>query len=147
MITKQETKTGTDIRNLIEEYVNAIRARDLDSIMSIYAPDLIGYDVVPPLQYTGAAAFRKPWDEVFHEFQGPIEYELRDLRIAAEDAIAFSYCLSHIRGTMANGRKTELWLRWTACFEKIDGKWRIVNTHVSVPADLVTGKAAMDIRP
>ena len=35
--------------------------------------------------------------------------------------------------------RTDLWLRWTACFRRIDGVWLIVHDHVSVPADLEHG--------
>ncbi|MBP7619376.1 MAG: nuclear transport factor 2 family protein [Gemmatimonadales bacterium] len=50
-------------------------------------------------------------------------------------------------GTLANGRRSDLWVRWTACFRRIDGAWLVVHDHVSVPAELAHGRAALDLRP
>jgi len=35
----------------------------------------------------------------------------------------------------------------TLCFKKIDGNWLIAHEHVSVPADLASGRAALDLKP
>jgi hypothetical protein len=53
--------SGADIRALEERFVAALKAKDLDAIMKMYVPDqtLVVFDVVPPRQYVGAAAYRK----------------------------------------------------------------------------------------
>ena len=48
---------------------------------------------------------------------------------------------------MKNGQKTDLWLRWTACFRRINGEWLITHEQVSVPIDLESGKALLDLEP
>jgi ketosteroid isomerase-like protein len=53
----------------------------------------------------------------------------------------------HFTGTPQSGPVTEVWVRWTACFRRIDGVWLIVHDHVSVPADLSRGQAAFDLTP
>ena len=145
----QEDRTTNEaaIRELIDGFVEAVRAKDINGVMSVYAPDLVAFDVVPPLQYVGAEAFRKVWQEVFETFQGPIPYEVRDLSITTGDDVAFSHSLNRNSGTMKNGRKTDLWLRWTACYRKTNGKWRIARLQISVPVDLRTGKAMVDLKP
>jgi ketosteroid isomerase-like protein len=40
-----------------------------------------------------------------------------------------------------------LWLRWTACFRKIDGNWLIVHDQVSVPVDPESGRALLNLEP
>jgi ketosteroid isomerase-like protein len=95
----------------------------------------------------GADAFRKVWEEVFLVYQGPIYYEIHDLDITMGDEVAFTHSLNRISGTMNNGQKTDLWLRWTACFRKINGKWLIVHHHNSVPVDLEQGKAVLSLKP
>ena len=87
------------------------------------------------------------WEEVFSSFQGPIGYEIHDLNITVGDDVAFAHSLNRLSGTMNNGQKTDLWLRSTACFRKINGKWLIVHTQVSVPVDLEHGKAVLDLKP
>ena len=115
--------------------------------MSAYAPELVAFDVVPPLQFVGAEAYRKPWQEFFELYQNPIDYEFRDLSITAGDDVAFSHSLVRLNATMKNGHKSGLWLRWTACYRKINGKWLIVHLRVWAPADLANGKAMLNLKP
>lgn len=89
----------------------------------------------------------KRWQELFESYQDPINYEVRDLSITAGDDVAFSHSLNRISGTMKNGRKTNLWLRWTACYRKVNGKWLIVHEQVSVPVDMKNRKAMVDLKP
>jgi uncharacterized protein (TIGR02246 family) len=146
-VENDRTKNEAAIRELIDGYVNAVRAKDIDGVMSVYAPDLVAFDVVPPLQYVGAEAFRKVWQEVFEAFQAPIPYEIRDLSITTGDDVAFSHSLNRNSGTMKDGQKIDRWLRWTACYRKTSGKWRIAHLQVSVPVDLRTGGAMLDLMP
>ncbi len=148
MVVEEHKKNDeAEIKRLIEGGVEASRARDIDGIMSIYAPELVSFDLVPPLRYVGAGEYRKRWEETFSSFQGPIGYEIHDLVITTGDDVAFGYSLNRLSGTMNNGQKTDLWLRWTACFRKINSKWLIVHTQVSVPVDLENGKAVLDLKP
>jgi|SRR5689334_17880308 len=145
-IEDNRAKNEAMIRELFDQLVAAIRAKNLDGVMSSYATDLVAFDIVPPLQFVGVSAYRKPWQDVFERFQ-TLDYEVRDLSVVAGDDVGFSYSLNRIRGTMTNGEKTDLWLRLTACYRKIDSRWRIAHLQASVPADLATGKAALDLKP
>ena len=146
-VEENKKNDEAEIQRAIEGYVEALRARDIDGVMSIYAPELVSFDLVPPLQYVGADAFRKVWEEVFSSFQGPIGYEIHDLSITVGDDVAFTHSLNRISGTMNTGQKTDLWLRSTACFRKINGKWLIVHHQNSVPVDLETGRAVLSLKP
>ena len=141
------TKNEAEIRELIDGFVGAISDKDIDGVMSIYAPDLVAFDIVPPLQYESAEPFRKVWQGIFELFQDAIQYDIRDLRITSGDDVAFSHSFNRLNGTMKNGRKSNLWVRWTACFRKTNGTWRIAHVQVSVPVDLASGKAVLDLKP
>jgi ketosteroid isomerase-like protein len=39
------------------------------------------------------------------------------------------------------------WLRSTLGFRKIDGRWRVAHQHVSVPFDMESGQAKLDLKP
>ena len=148
-MTIEEHKKNDEaaIKGIIEDGVEAIRHKNIEGAMSLYAPEVVSFDIVPPLQYVGADVFRNVWEEVFSLFQGPIGYELHDLSITVGDDIAFTHSLNHISGTMNAGQKADLWLRWTACFQKINGTWLIVHHQNSVPVDLEHGKAVLDLKP
>ena len=143
----QGTSDESVIRYRIDELVEAIRAKDADRVMSMYAPDIVSFDVELPLQPVGAAAKRKNWTHVFSMYQGPLEYEIRDLAVAVSDDVAFGRGFVRIGGTVKNGNRTEHWLRSTTCFRKMNGKWLIVHDQVSVPLDLESGKALLNLEP
>lgn len=69
---KTERSKTTDearIRKLIEDRVQAVDAKDVNRLMSNHAPDIVLFDVVDPLQYTGAATVRKRAEEWFALYQ------------------------------------------------------------------------------
>jgi uncharacterized protein (TIGR02246 family) len=142
-IKDNRAKNDAAIRELIDGFVKAIRAKDIDGVMSVFAPQVVSFDIGPPLQHGGGGTFMKRWRELFESYQSAIDYEVRDLTITAGDDMAFSYSLNRISGTMKSGQKTDRWLRWTACYRPSNGKWLIVHEHVSVPVDLRSGKAAL----
>jgi hypothetical protein len=43
----------SEINTLFERQFDAIRAKDLDRLMSFYSSDVVYYDVVPPLRFAG----------------------------------------------------------------------------------------------
>jgi ketosteroid isomerase-like protein len=136
-----------EIKRVIEGWVEALRARDIDGVMSIYAPELVSFDLVPPLRYVGADTYRKHWLEGWSSIQGPMGYEVHDLDITVGDDVAFTRSFNRLSATLNTGQKTDVWLRWTACFRKIGGKWLIVHMHASVPFDMETGRAVLDLKP
>jgi ketosteroid isomerase-like protein len=115
--------------------------------MSVFAPEVISFELGPPLQHGGGATFMKRWIELFESYPGSIDYEVRDLSVTAADDVAFSHSLNRISGMMKNGKKTDRWLRWTACYRKTNGKWLIVHEQVSVPVDLRSGKEVLGLKP
>jgi uncharacterized protein (TIGR02246 family) len=147
MAVPNRTSEEAEIRQLIEGFQQAIRAKDLSGVLSVYAPDIVSFDLVPPMQHVGIAAYRQPWDETFASFDGRIGYQVSDLHITAADEVAFSHSLNQMSGTTKAGQTTSLWVRWTACFRKLDGKWRITHEQVSVPIDLESGRALLDLEP
>jgi len=141
------TKNEAVIRELIDGLIKSIRSKEIDGVMSLFAPDVVSFDFGPPLRHGGGEEFAKRWQELFEAYETPIEYEVRDLHIVANENLGFSHSLNRIGGTMKNGQTTTRWLRWTACYRRIDGKWLIVHEQVSVPADLKSGKAMLDLEP
>lgn len=148
MNTEQDqTNDEAAIRELIDRFANAFRNKDVNGVMSAFAKDIVSFDIIPPLQTVGAETFVTHWQEFFESHQGPIHVEFPDIRIITGGDVAFSYGVHRIKGTLKNGQPTDWWLRWTACYRKTNGKWLIVHEQVSVPIDLRSGKAMMDLKP
>lgn len=135
------------IRTLIKDRVKAVRAKNINGVMSNHALDVLSFDVVNPLQYTGSDTVRERVQEWFSSFQGSIGYETRDLSITTGDDVAFCHYLYQVSGTTTDGEKVEMWVRTTVCYRKIDGTWTIAHEHNSVPFDMKTLKASLDLKP
>jgi uncharacterized protein (TIGR02246 family) len=136
-----------EIRKLIDDQAKAVRAKDVNGSISSYAPDIVSFDVVGTLQKTGLDACRKRAEEWFASFEGPIGYEIRDLSITAGDDVGFSHSLNRVNGKKTDGLEISMWWRATACYRKIDGHWMVTHEHSSVPSDVETGKARLDLNP
>jgi uncharacterized protein (TIGR02246 family) len=137
----------TQIRALIDDRTKAVRAKDNVGATSGIAQDILTFDVVNPLQYVGSDASRKRVEEWFSSFQGPIDYEIRDLDITACDDVAFSHSLCHVSAMKTDGTQLNMWWRATICYRKLDGSWMITHEHNSVPFSVTDGKASLDLKP
>ena len=136
------------IRQRIEDLVKSLNAKDIDGDMSLFAPNLVSFDIAPhfgALRYVGADNKRRAWQEV--SALSAFAYEVHDLNVTTHGELAFVHSLNHVNATLASGHITDFWLRWTACFRRIDGVWLVVHDHVSVPADLEHGHAVLNLTP
>lgn len=142
-------KSAIEIRQLIDKWTSAFEAKDLNGVMAYYAPGdrLDSYDLVPPLEYKSAAAYRKDYADFFTLFKGPLHLEERGVDIEADNNVAFAHGLERLTGTMTDGTPVDMWLRWTSGYRKMNGRWYALHDHVSVPVDLATGKALTNLKP
>jgi len=140
-------KGEAEIRALIDSQIKAVRARDVGGLLASYAPDVLVFDLVNPLEYRGSGALRKRAAEWLSSFEGPVGYEVHDLRITAGDDIAFCHSCNRVMGTTTQGKKIDMSWRATLCCRKIDGKWMVTHGHSSVPFDMESGKASLDLKP
>ena len=136
------------IHAVMDNLANAIRAKDVDALMAHYAPDVLTFDLLPPLQYQGADAIRKRVSQWFSSFQGSIGFEMRNLSITAGDDVAFCSSLNGVTGTNKDGTKiSRCGVRATNGFRKVDGRWLVTHGHSSEPFDVKTGKALLHLKP
>ncbi|MEU4606405.1 nuclear transport factor 2 family protein [Kribbella sp. NPDC023972] len=135
-----------DIRQRIDTLVDAVRSKDLDGIKTMFAPNLVSFDIEPPLRHLGAETKWNNWIKVF-TFYRELDYEVRDLTVLVSGDLAVAYAVNHISGTLQSGDHNDYWVRWTACFRKVDGTWLIVHDQVSVPTHFATGQSALDLAP
>ncbi|NJL79787.1 MAG: SgcJ/EcaC family oxidoreductase [Richelia sp. RM2_1_2] len=148
MVAINNTTTDeAEIRQIIDNWVEFVRAKDIDGLMSHYVDDSVLFDIMPPLKHQGASAYRQLWEQCFPYFQGDIGYEIRDLNITVGSDVAFSHSLNRMSGTTTNGEEIDNWMRVTVCYQKIDGKWMVIHDHVSVPINMENSKALFDLKP
>jgi ketosteroid isomerase-like protein len=139
--------TQSELRALLDSRSEAIRIKDIDRLMSFYSPDIVYFDLVPGLQYTGSAALRPRFLQWFDGYKGSIGQEIRDLNILASGDIAVAYMLIRASGTLKNGHEVGFWVRATSCCRRSNPRWLITHEHISLPVDVESGSAAMDLVP
>lgn len=121
------------IRELLEQWAEATRLDKRDEVLAHHDPDVVIYDVLPPMKHEGAAAYRASWDEWQPEQTEPGIFALHDLVITAGDDVAFAYGFIHCGGTKPDGTTFEDWIRATFGLRKVAGAWRITHQHNSAP--------------
>ncbi|MFI6743120.1 YybH family protein [Nonomuraea sp. NPDC050451] len=129
------TSNDSEFMAFLDSRVDACQAKEIDRLMSHYSPDIVYYDVVPPLQFAGADEVRRNFVRWFDEYDGPIGLETRDLNIATSGDVAFAHMLHLDTGTTKNGVDRAIWVRSTVCCRRSNGKWLITHEHISVPID------------
>jgi uncharacterized protein (TIGR02246 family) len=148
MTPKSSKETDeTQIRNLIDTWAQAVRAKDSAGLVANVAPQVIMFDVINPLQYIGSDAMKTRAGQWLSSFQGPIGYEVHNLSITAGNDVAFCHSLNRVSGTNQEGMKIDMYWRATLCLRKLDGKWTVTHEHSSVPFDATTGKASLGLQP
>jgi uncharacterized protein (TIGR02246 family) len=135
-----------EIRAWLDRWTKAFTQTDVDSIMALYTDDVVAYDVVPPLQYVGKAEYRIDYQQFFSRYES-LHVEVRDLHVGATGDLGYAAGLELISGTLKNGQKSNVWLRFTSLLRKSDGRWLDFHDHVSVPAEIESGKAVLDLKP
>jgi uncharacterized protein (TIGR02246 family) len=134
--TLKRVREDTSVRERVETLAQAIRDKDIDALMTHYAPDVVAFDLMPPMDVQGADAYRKNFARWFASMQGPIDYEMENLRISMSESHALSHCLSHVKGTRTGGQKVDYRVRVTTFFQKSNGQWLVGHEHVSMPATM-----------
>ncbi|MGH6913209.1 MAG: YybH family protein [Geminicoccales bacterium] len=131
---------------LIDDWAKALRAKDVRGALAHFAADIVTFDLAPPLTSTGAdAQGLQAW---FDTWQGPLGYEIRDLRVTGGEDAAFCHCLSRLSGTKVDREQNEVWFRQTLGLRKIGGAWKIAHQHESVPFYMDGSyRAAVDLEP
>ena len=124
------------VRNILERWAQATRTGARAEVLANHAPDVIIYDVLPPLMYQGADAYARSWDEWQPETQGEGKFDLHDLSVSCGNDVSFAYGFIACGGTLPDGTSFEDLVRATFCLRKISGAWKIVHQHISKPFDL-----------
>ncbi len=145
--TAEQHSTEQQIQSLIEQWSAAIRDKDLDLIMSYYAPEIVAYDAIVALQFKGIDAYRKHWEFCLGMCQGPMVFQQRELVVHGDEQFALAHWLNSCGGTDENGTTQSSWMRGTACFKRTAEGWKAVHEHFSAPFDMESGKALFNLQP
>ena len=124
------------IRALLESWADAARRHDVPAILAHHDPDIVMFDLPPPLQCRGIAAYEQTWDLFFRYHAPGTAFDIEELAVTAGQDVAFAVAIMRC-GPCASGNpadKDGFLFRLTVGLRKIDGDWRIAHEHHSIPA-------------
>jgi ketosteroid isomerase-like protein len=144
-----EPTAALQIRALLETRLGALRAKDARRFVAAFDSSIVRFDLAPPLRGRGPSVldpaelqwWLDTWD-------GDLLVDLAELTITVDGTVAFCHCLEHIQGTRTDGERADMWTRSTLGLRKIDGAWKIMHEHNSVPVYMDgEGRPALDLQP
>jgi ketosteroid isomerase-like protein len=148
MTTKSTlTSNEAQVRQLIADQQRAICTKNVDQIMFHYAPEVVIFDVKPPFQIQGKAAFRQVWEDCLPYFPNSFEMETRDLNLTVSEDLAVAHWLFRFTGMEPDHPAMQTWMRITAVCQKHQGEWQILHEHLSVPFHPETFQVAFTLNP
>jgi ketosteroid isomerase-like protein len=137
----RDEKAITDIEHKM------IATTNTDDLMKYYDRDDVDvYDLAGPLQYSGDAAVRGDFDNVFANFAGA-KGTFVELVVVSDGKMGMARSIQHFAWTDKAGKPQEVTVRVTDVFHKVDGQWRVIHTHISAPMDPKTGLTQTNLKP
>ncbi|MCX2887188.1 nuclear transport factor 2 family protein [Pseudomonas sp. DCB_BI] len=139
------TAAETEIRQLIERWMQAVRDRDIPNITAPYADDIVAFDAIQALQFKGKAAYTAHWQMCIGMCPGAMVFELAELTVHASGDLALAHWLN--RCGPADDESQCGFMRATVGYRRQAGQWQVVHEHWSAPFDMQTQKALFDLKP
>ena len=122
------------IRALIQRWAEAVRREDLTAIRAGHDPDILMFDVPPPFSSRGLDAYMATWRLFFSSVEKPVSFSFEDVEVTAGSEVAFATAKGKCVNIDRAGRREPLGFRLTMGLKKIDGNWRVMHEHHSLPA-------------
>ena len=124
------------IRQVIQDWASAIRAKDLNGVVANHTDDVLMFDVPPPVAVRGMAAYRETWPPFFEAiWRGAAAFDIVELNVTAGETVAFAAALLRCGSAAEVAKDSAPRLRLTLGLRKVDGAWHIAHEHHSFPSD------------
>jgi ketosteroid isomerase-like protein len=128
--TPNVTTEDAEIRSLIERWAAAVRNRDLEGILRHHAPDILMFDVPPPVRSQGINAYKDTWDLFFSASLTPVVFDIVEMHVTASAEVGFVAAVMRCH----DRKDGELIFRLTVGLRKIGHQWIVTHEHHSLPA-------------
>jgi uncharacterized protein (TIGR02246 family) len=129
------SKDEMDVQALIERWAKAVREENRAGIRADHDSEMLMFDVPPPLVSRGIDAYMATWEMFFSSQEKPVTFDFHDVKITAGKDVAFATAIGRCVNIAPNGKREKLEFRLTMCLCKIDGRWRVMHEHHSLPAE------------
>ncbi len=131
---KADAQIEAEIKALVDDMWRAYARKDLEACMRYYTsdPDLIAIGTGADELRLGPDELKRSLERDFQQVED-VEVTVEWLRLSAAGDVAWSAANVQMLATIGNQQAT-LPCRMTNVYEKRDGTWRIMLSHLSLPA-------------
>lgn len=138
---------NAQIAAIYQQFGTALRHKDVNGIMALYVRgnDLFVFDVSTPREHVGWQSYYDDWKGFFASVKGDLTFNISELNVTVSGDVAYTRSIQTLTGNM--GTLRALKVRVTDVLRKVNGKWLIVQEHVSVPVNFQTLKPDLMSRP
>lgn len=136
----------TAIEQVLDGYASAVRAKDVDGFISLYADDVRVFDMWERWSYEGTSAWRTMAEEWFGSLgDEQVAVEFDDVQTMVGEDMAVADAFVTYKGLSAEGEELRaMHNRLTWGLQKTaDAGWKIVHEHSSAPAAFDSGKVQL----
>jgi len=146
---KADSDSVTEVNVVLTRLVAGYESADVEKIMALYASSdtLVVYDVTPPLRFVGYDAYKKAYEDFYAAFPGGVSVDVTEREVSVVGELAYTHEINKWTVRDQADNSLVFTARETYVLQKIDGAWLIVHEHASVPADLSTGNAVLNLKP
>jgi uncharacterized protein (TIGR02246 family) len=136
-MSEHSSADETRIKALLETWADAVRRYDVPAILAHHEPDMVMFDLPPPLQCKGIEAYEQTWDLLFRYHTPGTTFDTQELAVTAGHDVAFAVAIMRCGPNSSSNPADQdgFLFRLTVGLRKVDGDWRIAHEHHSVPAN------------
>ncbi len=122
-----------EVIKTIGDFFTALGKKDIKSMMSYYASDVIVFDCKPPFQTKGAIAWKHTWEACLPYFPDSFRIDTRDMVVHTGGNLASAHYLFRIVCPDPSHAAAQTWMRGTTTLKYQQGRWRAIHEHGSLP--------------
>jgi ketosteroid isomerase-like protein len=114
---------------------DAYLRRDADGALDTWLrnEDICVFDLASSLQYHGFDALHATTHGMVDGSEGPFEIDFGEPTVMASGDLACSWQILHVIAHQKSGQTTDIRVRQTDVWNRVDGCWYIVHEHNSLP--------------
>ena len=128
---------AAEILALVESWDDALRSLDAEALTADYSETPRIFDI--GAQIGSRDDYREHWRACLPWFGERAWIERRAMQLFATSELAFLCGYTRVGGDRSPPPAETPWLRVTVCYRRIDGAWRAVHEHASMPFDFEAG--------
>jgi ketosteroid isomerase-like protein len=144
-----DEEADNQLRKRLTDILNAWSLMDADQIAKYYSKsaDHVFFELTPPAQQKGFDQYYLGMKKFFDQYND-LNLKLNDdAAVHFKGDLAYATATWDLLGTLKDGTKQHLALRWTVVLERENGDWLVVHEHVSAPLTLAAPEPSKTLPP